>query len=55
MTKAEQTHIEQIRELKQALKKTTSPRLIRDYQKAIKRKKNELRLYRNLYYFDSNY
>lgn len=50
MSLAEERHELEILRLEQAISKTTSQYLIRDYKKAIKRLKKELSIYRKLYY-----
>lgn len=50
MTLAEQRQLDEIRELELAIQRSQSPHLIRDYKKAIKRKRAELYEYRKLRY-----
>lgn len=47
MDKAEQRQIAEINRMKEALSKTSSPFLKRDYSKAIKRMESELKEYRS--------
>lgn len=50
MDKAEEKHVKEMERLKQALQKTDSIFLRRDYEKALKRMKDELNEYRKFRY-----
>ena len=50
MDKAEEKHVKEMERLKQALQKTDSIFLRRDYEKALKRMQNELKEYRRFRY-----
>lgn len=50
MDKAEEKHLKEMERLKQALHKTDSIYLRRDYEKALKRMQNELKEYRRFRY-----
>lgn len=50
MDKAEEKHIREMERLKQALQKTKSIYLRRDYEKALKRMQDELKEYRRFRY-----
>jgi hypothetical protein len=50
MDKAEEMHLKEMERLKEALQKTDSIFLRRDYEKALKRMQNELKEYRRFRY-----
>ena len=50
MDKAEEMHLKEMERLKEALQKTDSIFLRRDYEKALKRMQNELKEYRRYRY-----
>lgn len=45
MDKARQAHVEEMRRLREAIEKTDSPRLKKDYGKRLKRMSHELKIY----------